>query len=375
MPQPHTTALSLRKAATTLPAGHALLQALVARAEASAISQAHAWVLQVHGDLELRSLDLQAPLAGLADSLPEGGADALAAPCLLLILGSLRIAGALIAPGTRAGSALCVRGDLSCGHALLSDDAAVEVEGRLQVAGLLWCGDGPENGPIDTKTAAHAPPAALAVHGTLKAAVAVFTSGVRVQLPGEKHIGLCLDAARQDPRHAALAHEALALRLVPGLLQPMAPAPDSVSALVDLPRLRAALQAGEPVLRGDPEAQLPMDAALCPGPAPTLAQLHQLLRAALPDKTRHKAQGWFGQTDFLLTRRHQDEDGDTYHDGLFLTVWKAWDFWFSDVPAPEARSLLGAAAAGVRRLAAAPWRRCWCCGWATGWGRSSCSAR
>ncbi|MDR6214930.1 hypothetical protein [Paracidovorax wautersii] len=357
MPLSHATLIPLYEAAAAFPAGHALSQALMARAEASAVGHDHAWVLQVHGDLELASLDLQAPLAGLADSLPAGGADAPAAPCLLLVQGALRVAGALIAPSTPAGCALYVRGDLSCGHALLSGDAAVEVEGRLQVAGLLWCGDGPEDASVDANAAAHAPPAALAVHGTLKAAVAVFTSGVRVQLPGEKHIGLCLDAARQDPRHAALAHEALALRLVPGLLQPMAPAPDSVSALVDLPRLRAALQAGEPVLRGDPEAQLPMDAALCPGPAPTLAQLHQLLRAALPDKTRHKAQGWFGQTDFLLTRRHQDEDGDTYHDGLFLTEWKAWDFWFSDVPAPEARSLLGAAAAGVRRLAAAPWRR------------------
>lgn len=102
-----------------------------------------------------------------------------------------------------------------------------------------------------------------------------------------------------------------------------------------------------------PIAPVPAHSAalLCPGEAITLAHLRQLIHAALPDKSRHKAQGWFGQTDFLLTRRHQDEDGDTYHDGVFLTEWKAWDFWFSDVPQPEPASLLAAAAAGLRRLA------------------------
>ena len=57
--------------------------------------------------------------------------------------------------------------------------------------------------------------------------------------------------------------------------------------------------------------------------------LHQLLRAALPDSSHHKAAGWFGQTDFLFTRRHVDEDQDAYHDGLFITLWKRWDFWLA----------------------------------------------
>lgn len=75
------------------------------------------------------------------------------------------------------------------------------------------------------------------------------------------------------------------------------------------------------------------------------ASLHQLLRAALPDKSQHKAQGWFGDTDFLLTRAHVDEDGDTYHDGLFLTVWQQWDFWVADAPPPTHASVLRAVAA------------------------------
>ncbi|RYF28290.1 MAG: hypothetical protein EOO33_01525 [Comamonadaceae bacterium] len=109
-----------------------------------------------------------------------------------------------------------------------------------------------------------------------------------------------------------------------------------------------------PFAATEPNAPGTPRATLCPGEAVTLAHLHQLVKAALPDKSRLKAQGWFGQTDFLITRRHQDDEGDNYHDGVFLTEWKAWDFWFSDVPPSESLSLLAAAAAGLRRLASAP---------------------
>ncbi|KQR55263.1 hypothetical protein [Acidovorax sp. Leaf160] len=83
------------------------------------------------------------------------------------------------------------------------------------------------------------------------------------------------------------------------------------------------------------------------GALPTAQGLRQLLRAALPDKSRQTAPGWFGDTDFLLTRAHVDEDGDTYHDGLFLTVWQQWDFWIADALPPVHTSLLQAAAARV----------------------------
>ncbi len=77
------------------------------------------------------------------------------------------------------------------------------------------------------------------------------------------------------------------------------------------------------------QADLPLDGTLCPGEAMHGQHLHQLLRAALPDSSHHKAAGWFGQTDFLFTRRHVDEDQDAYHDGLFITLWKRWDFWLA----------------------------------------------
>ncbi|WP_287966216.1 hypothetical protein, partial [Diaphorobacter sp.] len=43
------------------------------------------------------------------------------------------------------------------------------------------------------------------------------------------------------------------------------------------------------------EPGLPVDDGLCAGDAMDAAQLRRLLQAALPDKSQHKAAGWFGQ--------------------------------------------------------------------------------
>jgi len=102
---------------------------------------------------------------------------------------------------------------------------------------------------------------------------------------------------------------------------------------------------------------LPEDGTLCPGGALNAPALRQLLRAALPDSSRHKAAGWFDQTDFLFTRSHVDEDQDAYLDGLFITVWKRWDFWLAlphDGPAPAHPNLLRQAWARLRHSTAPP---------------------
>ena len=102
---------------------------------------------------------------------------------------------------------------------------------------------------------------------------------------------------------------------------PRLPSPTPLPADACAPRLAA----------GD-TANLPVDDTLCPGGALDANHLRHLLKAALPDKSQHKAAGWFGQTDFLLTRSHVDEDQDAYHDALFITVWKRWDFWLALSP-------------------------------------------
>ncbi len=85
-----------------------------------------------------------------------------------------------------------------------------------------------------------------------------------------------------------------------------------------------------------------------PDSAPSAQALRWLLRVALPDKGRHKAQGWWGQVDFVVTRSHVDADGDAFHDGLFITDWKRHDFWLS---------LPGSAPAQARRGLALGWWR------------------
>lgn len=90
------------------------------------------------------------------------------------------------------------------------------------------------------------------------------------------------------------------------------------------------------------DTDLPLDDTLCPGEAMHGQHLRQLLRAALPDSSHHKAAGWFGQTDFLFTRHHVDEEQDSYHDGLFITLWKL--------------GLLAGAARQRRRIG--PWQTC-----------------
>ncbi|AVP59081.1 hypothetical protein [Pulveribacter suum] len=97
-----------------------------------------------------------------------------------------------------------------------------------------------------------------------------------------------------------------------------------------------------------PDLLLLQDATLCPGGAMTAAHLRQLLRAALPDKSHHKAAGWFGQTDFLLTRSHVDEDRDSYRDALFMTLWRRWDFWIALPATPAPATPLARAWARLR---------------------------
>lgn len=104
-----------------------------------------------------------------------------------------------------------------------------------------------------------------------------------------------------------------------------------LGALPDRTAVRLALHAGQPALRSPDAiaADLASDTALCQDGALHASHLRQLLRSRLLDAAHKKATGWFGQTDFMLCRQHVDDEGDTYGDGLFMTVWKTWDFHLS----------------------------------------------
>lgn len=95
---------------------------------------------------------------------------------------------------------------------------------------------------------------------------------------------------------------------------------------------------------------------------PSPQALRWLLHAALPDKSRHKAAGWWQQVDFLVTRSHVDEDGDAFHDGLFISDWKRHDFWLAlpdSAPPPSGAGGISRARNWLQRLAPAPRANAW----------------
>jgi len=323
---PTATPTSLEEARRLWPEGFgdftpALAQAVEAKG-----------AVRVQGDVSLPALDLCAPLAPgsplralimSTDPLP-------AAPALLIVQGAVRVTGAVMGSVTPPGAPvtqLLVFGDAHFGHAVLGT-VAVTVTGALQVDGLLWCGG---DGAADGGPGASTPPG-LRTGGPLSAQVALFTGHYGLHAGADVSVPYRFGAAHGEHDRAAFSAEPLAAVFEPALVQHLAVGePSRLDALPDRPALLAALQAGQPVLRS-PEhlaADLAYDPDLCPGGAMHAAHLRQLLRSRLLDAAHKKAVGWFGATDFMLCRQHVDEDGDTYTDGLFMTVWKTWDFHLS----------------------------------------------
>ncbi|WP_298209972.1 hypothetical protein [Acidovorax sp.] len=87
-----------------------------------------------------------------------------------------------------------------------------------------------------------------------------------------------------------------------------------------------------------PTAHLcPLADDLCPDGAISIENILAVLRTPVIAHKEYTADGWFDQTDFSLCRRHVDDEGDLRDDSIFITVWKAWDFYLGveQVPAPS----------------------------------------
>jgi hypothetical protein len=178
------------------------------------IAQPGALALHITGDAHMPRLDLDDPLtdvlawlqAGLPDTLP--GAEALTRAdlpatdrpriVLLLIDGSLHIDGAMLArkerdpvdnPGEHAAppAHLVVAGHLHARNAVLAG-AHLHIHGALHIADLLWC---------------HGDQGTLAVQGSLRARVAVFTGGHALHLAPAQEVAFLIDEVRGGP-HLAL---------------------------------------------------------------------------------------------------------------------------------------------------------------------------
>lgn len=321
------------------------------------VSQA---VLHITGDVQLPALHLNASLASGAPlhTWLQGVASALQlahtpAPFVVFIDGDLHISGALTSDGAdNKGTGdttphLIVTGNAHVGHAVVGS-ALWHVGGGLQVDDLLW-GSGSTG--------------ELRVQGGLQARVALFTDGYRVHTGGAEtggaetrspeHVEFLVDEVRGGPHIAEFSVEMACAVMNPAMLQACNPGEGGFSSLVDRTRVVAAVRTGQTATRSshDVNAAFPMAAELCAGDAISIENILALLRTPIIAHKQHTASGWFGQTDFSLCRRHVDVDGDRRDDNVFITVWKAWDFYLSVEQVPAPRNLLERLAGTVLRRA------------------------
>jgi len=347
----------LAEVAHRLPAGSPLL------------AEPDAWALHITGDAHLPQLDLDDPLADLAAWVQAGLMDAgpgmhgvvhdgipasAGSPRIALVLidGSLHLDGALTAHTEPAGDGeanrpalpahLVVTGDLHARNAVLAR-THLHLHGALHIADLLWC---------------HGDQGTLAVQGALVARVAVFTGGHALQIAPAEQVAFLIDEVRGGPHLAEFSCEAVGALFPPALLRRLSDGEHGVADLLDRRAVLAAVRSGGSAARSsdDIAAALPIADDVFTGTDISIGNLRAALRSPVIPHKQFTATGWFGQTDFLLCRKHVDADGDARDDHIHITVWKTWDFYLSVDDAPVRTGLRARLSAAVRlhRVPTAP---------------------
>lgn len=334
-------------------------------------------VLYITGDLVLPQLHLNAPLAphtelytalytklsaALTDPWDErpltpqqdsgvDGVDATipASPFLILIAGNLHIEGALTCDPSGDTVAhpthLVVLGDTHVHNAVLSGQQT-DIRGALRVDDLLW-GDGPQ--PHGTKPGAD--PGALRVAGGLQARVALFTGHYLPRIEGVEAVEFLVDEVRDIPHRAEFSSEIMGAVFAPALQQGLHNGQGDLARMLHRDRVVATVRAGgSAVCSSDAiHAAQPLAHDLGAGDAITVENILAVVRSPVIAHKEYSAAGWFGQTDFVLCKRHVDEEGDRRDDSVYITVWKTWDFYLVVEPTPAARGPLQKLTALLRR--------------------------
>ena len=327
----------LAEVAHLLPAGCSIAERLQADPEEFSAETA-VWI---SGDVQWPELHLDLPLVAdgglhqLAQAQPEAAPRTRRAPHLVLVEGSLAIEGALTAGNTYGTTHLVVLGDLHVRHAVIGGQL-LHVQGAFTVDELLW---------------GHARHGELRVDGGLTARVALFTDEYPVQVAGGEQVQFLLDETRGVPSLAEFGAETAGLVFLPEYFDGIDDGTDGIGDLLDRDRVVAAVRAGESPVRASSEieADLPLANDLFADEAISVANILAAVNSPVVTHKEKKASGWFGQTDFLLCRRHLDGDGDQRDDNVFITVWKTWDFYLSVEHEPTRKGLLARLAAAVRR--------------------------
>ncbi|WP_200954203.1 polymer-forming cytoskeletal protein [Acidovorax sp. Root70] len=299
--------------------------------------------LWVTGDVQWPALHLDAPLAPgsplrswLQDLADGFGADSLpSAPFLILVDGDLRIDGALTSADTDGTTHLVVAGNAHLRNAVVGGQL-VCVQGTLRVDELLW---------------GHHNHGELRVQGGLQAHVALFTDEYHLHIKGPEQVELLLDEVRNVPHLAEFSSEIVGAVFPPEFYDGVDAGEGGLAAMLNRNQVLAAVRAGHSAVRTSAgiDADQPMAHDLCADNAISIENIRAVVHTPVIAHKEHKASGWFQQTDFSLCQRHVDEEGDARDDNVFITVWKAWDFYLSVEQVPAPRNWL-------ERLATKVWR-------------------
>lgn len=296
----------------------------------AADSQRHACehALRVRGDLHLPALDLDDPLGagGALCSLFGASPGAATRPLLIVVDGDLRVDGAVFNADTDGACGLVVLGDASVSDAVIGGQL-VYVRGALSVRGLLW-GDYNHGD--------------LCVQGGVTAGVALFTDEYHVRIEGGERFDWLIDEVRDDADRAVPSGEAVGALLRPEFVDAIADGDGGASNLIDRDAVIEALREGRPLLldKAQREALLPHAADPFDGETPCIDNLQRIIGSAVLAPGENRAEGWFGQVFFSITRSHVNADGDQRDDNVFINDWKSFDFYAGIDRKPAKESMM-----------------------------------
>jgi hypothetical protein len=320
--------VSLDKLAALIPTAY---QSLVANLQLDDEAPDNAMVLHITGDLELPHLNLDAVLASDSALLPLMPPELAikGKPYLLLLQGQLLVRGAITSSDNKKSTHLVVLGNTVAGHMVVSGQR-LWIQGQLTVDGLLW---GHESYF----------PGMLKVDGGLRAQVVLFTEDYDVQIQGGEHVQYLLDEARGGAHLAEFSNEAIGALIASSYFDGVDAGEDGLADMLDRQAIVTALRAGRPVLclgTALSESMLQAD-DLFDGEAFSANNILAVVRSAVVPANERTAIGWFAQTDFVLSQRHVDKDGDQRDDYVLICVWSRWDFFLSvDDPSTSSCTLI-----------------------------------
>lgn len=288
-------------------------------------------VLVVDGNLQLPSLDLDAPLA---EGSPLRAVVGDVGPSdeqvyLIFIKGSLAVDGAVTNLDTDGATSVVVMGDVQVGNAVIGGQL-FDVRGSLVARDLFW-GDYNHG--------------SLRVAGDMTARVAVFTDEYDYAVSGKEQFEFLLDDTL--PRRRCLnefSSEAVPAVFLPEIMNPTDDGEDFFSEMVDRDKAVALLREGRlPVGSSDEiRAALPPVAHdLFNDEEISMANVLAIVRSGIIPEGETASYQWCRQLEFTVIASHVDEDGDQLDDDILITDWLRFKFSIGVTKTAAKRGLFG----------------------------------